>query len=65
MIRDCGFEIVKEIATVMPIDMALSMTASNPLMRFSTFLLRSATRVMPNLLGYQWLFVLRKRGEGS
>lgn len=61
MIHDCGFEIVREIATVMPIELALGVSPQNPLLRAANFLLRACTRVMPRLLGYQWMFVVRPR----
>jgi glycosyltransferase involved in cell wall biosynthesis len=63
MIRDCGFEVVKEIATVMPVELAFGMPPENPLMRALNFVLRVCTRVMPCLLGYQWMFVVRARTE--
>jgi 2-polyprenyl-3-methyl-5-hydroxy-6-metoxy-1,4-benzoquinol methylase len=61
MIEDCGFEIVREIATVMPIELALGVSPQNPLLRAANFGLRVCTRLMRRLLGYQWMFVARPR----
>ena len=65
MIRDCGFEIVKEVATAMPIELALGVAPENPLMRAANLLLRAGTRLMPRLLGYQWIFVARARANAQ
>jgi hypothetical protein len=45
----------------MPIELALGIAPENPLMRAANLLLRAFTRVMPTLLGYQWIFVVRAR----
>jgi 2-polyprenyl-3-methyl-5-hydroxy-6-metoxy-1,4-benzoquinol methylase len=63
MIRDCRFGIAQEIATVMPVELAFGMPPENPLMRALNFVLRVCTRVMPRLLGYQWMFVVQARTE--
>jgi 2-polyprenyl-3-methyl-5-hydroxy-6-metoxy-1,4-benzoquinol methylase len=61
MIRGCGFETIREIPTVMPIELALGIPPENPLMRAANLVLRAFTRLMPTLLGYQWIFVVRAR----
>lgn len=61
MLERRGFEIVREKATVMPVELALGLSASNPLMRAITFLLAAATKLMPGLLGYQSVFLARAR----
>jgi 2-polyprenyl-3-methyl-5-hydroxy-6-metoxy-1,4-benzoquinol methylase len=59
MIEACGFTIAREIATVMPVELALGISPANPLMRAANWLLRAATRLLPRLLGYQWIFVAK------
>lgn len=69
MIEKSGFEIVKETMTVMPVELALGISAKNPLMRLCNGLLAVATGLMPGLLGYQCLYSLKpkesERGPAS
>lgn len=59
MIESAGFEIVREGATVMPIELALGMRPEHPLMRGANTFLAFATRLLPKLMGYQLLFAVR------
>lgn len=61
MIEQAGFEIIEETMSVMPVELALGLSARNPLMRATNFLLWMMTKVMPGLLGYQCLFRLRAK----
>ncbi len=61
MLRECGYSIAAERMTVMPVELAMGLPASNPLMRLLTFALACFTRVLPGLLGYQSFFVARKK----
>jgi 2-polyprenyl-3-methyl-5-hydroxy-6-metoxy-1,4-benzoquinol methylase len=54
-----GFEVIEERATVVPVELALAVAPSNPVMVFLNRLLGLATRLFPKLLGYQFLFVAR------
>jgi 2-polyprenyl-3-methyl-5-hydroxy-6-metoxy-1,4-benzoquinol methylase len=59
MVKSRGYEILQEQMTVIPIELSMKMPAHNPLMRGLNFILRSLTRMMPGLFGYQIMFVAR------
>lgn len=61
MIEKCGFEVVKQTMTVMPLELALGVSAKNPIMRVVTEGLALATKLMPGLLGYQCMFAVRPK----
>lgn len=65
MIEQCGFEVVKETTTVMPLELALGVSPQNPLMRAVTEMLHWATLLMPGLLGYQCMFAVRPKQAAS
>jgi 2-polyprenyl-3-methyl-5-hydroxy-6-metoxy-1,4-benzoquinol methylase len=60
-IEQCGYEIVEQRASVMPIELALGLQASNPVMRVANRLLAMVTALLPSLFGYQLLYVARPR----
>lgn len=64
MIERAGFEIVRKTMTVMPLELALGVSASNPIMKALNFTLAAATRLMPGLLGYQCMFAVRAKASG-
>ncbi|MBI3681458.1 MAG: methyltransferase domain-containing protein [Acidobacteria bacterium] len=59
MIEQCGYRIVRETMTVMPVELKLGLSAKNPLMQVANALLHVLTRMMPGLFGYQAMFVIR------
>ena len=59
LIVENGYEIVSEKATVMPVELALGLPASNPLMRLANIMLYLLTMMMPGLFGYQCIFAAR------
>jgi glycosyltransferase involved in cell wall biosynthesis len=59
LLRDNGFEVVQERATVIPVEIALTAPPTNPAMRMVNGMLALATRAFPTLFGYQLLFVAR------
>lgn len=61
MLDQAGYEIVAQKVTVMPVELALSLPADNPLMRAINTVLTICTRLMPRLLGYQLLYSVRSR----
>lgn len=65
MMRECGYEIVRETMTVMPLELALGVSARNPLMRAVTAVNAMATKLFPGLLGYQCMYAIRPVGQGS
>ena len=60
-IRDNGYEITLERMTVMPLELALGLSAGNPLMKAINLVLAIFTVVMPSLFGYQAIFAARPR----
>ncbi len=54
-----GYRVMKTMSTVMPIELALGLPSHNPLMRTLNRLLAVLTWMMPGLLGYQSIFVVR------
>ena len=59
MLKENGFEVIQERATVVPIEIALTAPPTNPVMILLNGLLAAAARVFPTLFGYQLLFVAR------
>ena len=59
LLEENGFEVIRERATVIPVELALTAPPTNPVMVFINRLLSAGTRVFPKLLGYQFLFVVR------
>ncbi|MBK9167386.1 MAG: glycosyltransferase [Bryobacterales bacterium] len=64
LLEECGYEIVRERTTVMPVELVLGLPAANPLMRAINALLAAATRLLPGLLGYQTMLVARAKRPG-
>ena len=61
LLEENGYEIVKQLTTVMPIELVIGLPPSNPFMGFLTQILAFFTALMPGLLGYQCMFVARKK----
>jgi hypothetical protein len=55
-----GFQVVNEWMSVMPLELALGVSAHHPLVSALTAMLNFFTRLFPGLLGYQCLYELRK-----
>ena len=68
LLEENGYEIVDEKTTVMPIELALGVSADNPVMRKLNRALGMITKLMPSIFGYQIIFVARNKrptqGEG-
>jgi 2-polyprenyl-3-methyl-5-hydroxy-6-metoxy-1,4-benzoquinol methylase len=60
LLEETGYEIIDQKTTVIPIELALGLSAHNPLMRSLNRLLAMLTWLMPGLLGYQLIFVARR-----
>jgi 2-polyprenyl-3-methyl-5-hydroxy-6-metoxy-1,4-benzoquinol methylase len=60
-LEHAGYEIVEEKASVMPVELALGLSAENPLMRIANAILGIMTAALPGLFGYQILFRARAR----
>ncbi len=59
LLEETGYQIVEQETTVMPIELALGLRPGNPIMRGVNRALAFFTRLMPGLLGYQFVFVAR------
>ncbi|GAC1538852.1 MAG: hypothetical protein NVS2B17_13350 [Candidatus Velthaea sp.] len=57
-----GFQIVSESATIIPLEFVLNLAPENVLRRSLCGILGALTRLLPTLLGYQWVFVARRDG---
>jgi len=67
LIIENGYEIVREKSTVMPVELALGLSARNPLMRLANLMLYLLTLLLPGLFGYQSIYAARPKiaaGEG-
>jgi 2-polyprenyl-3-methyl-5-hydroxy-6-metoxy-1,4-benzoquinol methylase len=58
MVRGCGFRIVKETATIAPVELATGLSSRNPLVRLYHLLSGALARVWPSMFGYQLVLVL-------
>jgi 2-polyprenyl-3-methyl-5-hydroxy-6-metoxy-1,4-benzoquinol methylase len=61
LVEDAGWTVELQRPTVMPIELVLGLSPSNPIMRVMNRVLGVATRLLPRLLGYQVLLVARPR----
>jgi glycosyltransferase involved in cell wall biosynthesis len=61
LLEENGYEVVKRVTTVMPIELILGLPPTNPFMALLTQILGLFTALMPGLLGYQCMFVARKK----
>jgi glycosyltransferase involved in cell wall biosynthesis len=60
-LEDGGWEILESKVTVMPLELILGLSPSNPLMRAMTAILAAFTAIFPGLIGYQLMYVLKPR----
>ncbi len=60
LLEENGYRILREEATVMPIELVLNLSPENLLLRFCNRLLALFTKLLPGLLGYQIVLVARK-----
>lgn len=60
-IESCGYEILQQKASVMPIELVLGLSPSNPLMKLTNTVLAAITKVLPGLFGYQLLYAARPK----
>jgi 2-polyprenyl-3-methyl-5-hydroxy-6-metoxy-1,4-benzoquinol methylase len=60
LLEDNGYSVLRQEATVMPIELVLNMSPKNLFLRFSNRVLALFTRMFPGLLGYQTVLVARK-----
>jgi hypothetical protein len=65
LLEDNGLEILKEMATVMPVELALGISPRNIAMRLANRALAGLTALLPGLLGYQIILVARPKSMGS
>ena len=63
LVEDSGYEVVRELDTVIPAELALGVPASNVLMVALNRILAFFTKLFPGLLGYQHIVVARVRAN--
>lgn len=56
--KDCGFRIIRERATSVPLEIAWGLSPRNPLVRVFDFFYGGLTRLWPALFGYQFVMLL-------
>jgi len=61
LLEENGYEIIKQMMTVMPIELVFGLPADNALMRGLNRVLAFLTALMPGLFGYQSVFVARSK----
>lgn len=61
LIEDSGYEVHQSLMSIMPVELALGLSAHNPLMRATALILNVLTKLWPGLLGYQCIFVVSPR----
>lgn len=59
LLTQCGFRIVSERPTVMPLEFVIDLTPNNMLMKALSAALAYFTALFPSLFGYQWVFAAR------
>jgi 2-polyprenyl-3-methyl-5-hydroxy-6-metoxy-1,4-benzoquinol methylase len=60
-----GYDVLKEYASVMPLEFVLDLDPKSRLARALTRAIAFFTSIVPNLLAYQWIFVARpEKGRG-
>lgn len=60
LLEESGYRVLREEATVMPIELVLNLSPHNLVLRFCNRLLALFTRMLPGLLGYQIVLVARE-----
>lgn len=63
LLEENGYEIIKQMMTVMPIELVFGLPAKNPLMKSLNAIVAFLTSIMPGLLGYQCVIVTRRRSK--
>jgi hypothetical protein len=58
-LRECGFEIVREAATVPPVELVLGMSPASVIVRMLNGISAVLAKTWPSMFGYQFVFVLR------
>jgi SAM-dependent methyltransferase len=65
LLENCEYHVIKQMTTVMPVELALGLSPKNPFMRCLNSILALLTSVMPGLMGYQCIFIARSKRSGS
>lgn len=61
LLEENGYEVLSQQDTVMPVELALGLSAGNLVMRALNRALRILTALMPGLMGYQTILLARPR----
>ncbi|MBZ5606122.1 MAG: methyltransferase domain-containing protein [Acidobacteriia bacterium] len=63
LMRESGYQIVVEKATVPPFELVLGLSPNNPVVRLLNFVSAVLARLWPSMFGYQFVFVLARRAN--
>jgi 2-polyprenyl-3-methyl-5-hydroxy-6-metoxy-1,4-benzoquinol methylase len=61
LLEDNGYQVVRRLTTVMPIELVLGLPSQSLIMKILNRILAGATALMPGLMGYQCVFVARSQ----
>jgi hypothetical protein len=64
LLTDHGWDIERELATVIPLERVVNLSPDNLVMRALNAILAGVTRLAPGLFGYQIMFVARRGNPG-
>jgi 2-polyprenyl-3-methyl-5-hydroxy-6-metoxy-1,4-benzoquinol methylase len=65
LLHRCGFAVVGERASVMPLELVFDLAPNSLAMRAMNRVLAFLTALFPNILGYQWVFVARPHPQAA
>jgi 2-polyprenyl-3-methyl-5-hydroxy-6-metoxy-1,4-benzoquinol methylase len=61
LLKDNGFDVIREKATIIPFEIALGLSPDNRIVKILEHILAFFTGLLPGLLGYQLIFVARPK----
>ena len=64
-LQNAGYEITMERSSVMPVELALGLSADNPFIKLMNVILAAFTAILPGLFGYQCIFAARPAEKGK
>ena len=65
LLEDAGYEILETRATVTPAELLVGLAPAHPLIRALHAVQAALARLMPGLMGYQFVFLARPRAAGG
>ncbi len=65
LLEDCGYVVLEQKATIMPLELVFGIDPKNPLMILANRFLAMLTRLAPGLLGYQTVLLARPKAVST